>query len=243
MDTITYKPTMEQIRPHLDSVVIDYDTRRHWGSHDARYVRDAMEVTGFDTIEVTSWEAGHKGEKDIKWDYPVDRFLMDDVEVSPSGVWISNECEEEDEYNQIHDYAEVKRKLDEIIRISYVLADENLLISAKAVNKLADSKFREMLNQTRFSQVKPNYCVVPLTAEQWENVCRMKSPQSFKGNAHRQYVHDPWISREFENVVVVDVKVWEWKGNNHWEVTGKCVFTGANTKTKDDISYPMDYWD
>ena len=237
-----YTPTLEQVKPYLSSVEIGYDTRPNWGSHDAHYVREAMEMTGFNTIKVTSWEVGHKGERDVKWDYPVDRFLMDDVDVSPHGVWIGGECME-NEYNQIHDYAEVKRKLDEIIRISYVLADENLLISSKAVAKLANSKFREMLSHNRFSQVKPNYCTVPLTAEQWENIRRMKSPQTFKGNPHRQYVHDPWITMECENVIVWDVKVWEWEGNHHWEVKGQCVFLGEESKVDCKMDYPMDYWD
>ena len=235
-----YEITLEQVKPFLSSVVIDYDCRPNWGSHDYNWVRRAMDLTGFKDFKVVCWEDGHA---DKKWEYDceVDRFLMDDCRVSRDGVFIT-----EDDgryYHQIVDYAKVRDRLDEVIRVSYVLADKDILISEGAVNKLAQNSFEEMLSHHRFSQVAPNNCTVTLTPSQWENVCRMKSPQSFKSNAHRQYVHDPWVIEEIGEAIVWDVEVWQWEGNRHWTVRGKCVFIKEGTKPQYKYDYPMDYWD
>lgn len=237
----TYTPTLEQVKPYLSSVEIGYNTRPNWGAPDGDWVEMSAKIAGFESFEVVSWDEGKKGKNDYVYDMPVKGFLMMDKPVSAEGIWIYQDYGRE--YNQIRDYAKVREKIMEVIRIAYVLEDKSLLVSSKAVNRMAEVAFREMLKESRYSQVRPKYCVVKLTPVQWENVRRMKEPQTFKGNTHRQYVHDPWITMECENVIVWDVKVWEWEGNRHWEVTGQCVFLGEESKVDCKKDYPMDYWD
>ena len=236
----TYKPTLEQLKPYMGSVTIKYDTRPNWGSPDVGSIREAMQLTGFKSFKVQCWESG-KDEKKWEYDMEVDVFLMYDYCVQEDGIYIFQEdgiyC------NQIQDWRNVRNRLKEVIRTAYILADKTILVSASIVDGLAKSSFKEMLEHWRYGQSSPRHSIVTLTPIQWENICRMKSPQAFKGKPSRMYVHDPWITAEVDEAVVWEVEVWQWEGNRHWTVNGQCVFVKEGTKPKYTEDYPMDYWD
>ena len=240
MNTTMTMPTLEQIKPYLATVKVKRDCRPNWGSPDAGWIRSAMELSGFKEIAVDCWEDGMEDEK-YGYLVDVDRFLMDDCLVDAKGIFITHD--DGTYYHQIEDYRNVREKLDEVIRVAYVLADKSLLVSEGAVNSVAKSSFEWMLRDWRHGQSRPNHCIVTLTPIQWDNVCRMKSPQAFKGKPSRMYVHDPWVTAEIDEAVVWEVEVWQWEGDRHWTVDGKCVFVKEGTKPKYTADYPMDYWD
>lgn len=199
-----------------------------------------MELTGFKSFKVLCWEEGNY-EKKWEYDIEVDRFLGDDCFVNRQGIFIIHE--DGTYYNQIQDFDNVRKRIDEVIRVAYVLADKDVLISAKAVDRVAESAFEEMLRDWRYGRSRPNHCIVTLTASQWDNVCRMKSPQAFKGKPSRMYVHDAWVTAEIDEAIVWNVEMWQWEGDRHWTVDGQCVFVKEGTKPKYAEDYPMGYWD
>lgn len=230
-----YTPTLEDVKPFINQVTLNFDTRKNWGAADSAYVKMAQSLLGYPDISMTV----HSQWGDVSYEMSYCDFLRRDFHTNSNGEF---EVEDGDGICAILDWDTVRNRLWQVSKFSRALCDESLFLCRTAIVSAAGHAVRDVIRNEWADQKPSNTAIVQLSADKWERVCKFYEPETYSGSPYRKFVHDPWVTAKADTAVVIETKELVFLNNNCVWRSGKCVFVpeGGIQYERD---YPMDYWD
>lgn len=230
-----YTPTFEDVKPFINQVTLNFDTRKNWGAADSAYVKMAESLLGYPDISMTV----HSQWGDDSCEMSYHDFLMGDFNTNFKGEFKEDD---DDGICTILDWNAVRNRIWQVSKLSHALEDESLFLCRKSIVRAAEHAVRDVIRSEWAGQKPSNTAIVQLSADKWESVCKFYEPETYSGSPYRKFVHDPWVTANAEKAVVLQVRTLVYNcGDWNWH-DGTCVFVPAGG-VKYERDYPMDYWD